>query len=78
MLCSVHVDMIVRFVLVGSVLSGEQGQTGVFVVGVQSAVLHVAASGVLGSEGLYKSGMWMSVCHAIYILYIHPGKKLKT
>lgn len=65
MLCSVRVDMTVRFVLVGScsVQSETRGQTGVFVVRAQSAGLYVAAAGILEKEGpLLKSGMWMFVC----------------
>lgn len=64
MLFSVHVDIILRFVLVGScrVQSEKQGQTGIFVVRAQSAGLYLAATGILENERLLlKCGMWMSV-----------------
>lgn len=77
-LCSVYVDMTVRFILVGScsVQAETRSQTGVFVGRVKSAGLYLAAAGILEKERLlHASGMWMSVYEMCFIYCIFTSEK---
>lgn len=59
MLDSVHVDMIVGFVLLGGVQAEKGVLTGVFVVRALSAELYIATAGNLDKEELFFGGMYI-------------------